>query len=148
MERIVDTPLLHGRPQTAWSVGIAFVVMVVLFSVAPFFAYPVFLMEVLCFALFACAFNLLIGYVGLVSFGHALYFGWAGYLSAYAAKAWALPPEKLRPSTTRVAGTPRIASAYQRQLTRHFHSRLPHSRSPARPLAMAVTMSADVMGPR
>jgi branched-chain amino acid transport system permease protein len=49
-------------------------------------------MQVLCFGLFACAFNLLIGYVGLVSFGHALYFGWAGYLSAYAAKVWALPP--------------------------------------------------------
>ena len=50
-------------------------------------------MQALCFALFACAFNLLIGYVGLVSFGHALYFGWASYLTAYAAKAWALPPE-------------------------------------------------------
>jgi branched-chain amino acid transport system permease protein len=50
-------------------------------------------MQALCFALFACAFNLLIGYVGLVSFGHALYFGWASYLAAYAAKVWALPPE-------------------------------------------------------
>ena len=44
--------------------------------------YPVFLMQALCFALFACAFNLLIGYVGLLSFGHALYFGWASYLVA------------------------------------------------------------------
>jgi branched-chain amino acid transport system permease protein len=61
--------------------------------VLPFIAYPVFLMQALCFALFACAFNLLIGYVGLVSFGHALYFGWASYLAAYAAKVWALPPE-------------------------------------------------------
>jgi branched-chain amino acid transport system permease protein len=43
--------------------------------VAPMFAYPVFLMKALCFALFACAFNLLIGYVGLLSFGHALFFG-------------------------------------------------------------------------
>ena len=60
--------------------------MVALFAVLPFVAYPVFLMQVLCFALFACAFNLLIGYVGLVSFGHALYFGFAGYLSAYVAK--------------------------------------------------------------
>jgi branched-chain amino acid transport system permease protein len=50
-------------------------------------------MKALCFALFACAFNLLIGYVGLVSFGHALYFGWGGYLAAYAAKSWGLPPE-------------------------------------------------------
>jgi branched-chain amino acid transport system permease protein len=50
-------------------------------------------MKALCFALFACAFNLLIGYVGLLSFGHALYFGWASYLSAYSAKAWGFPPE-------------------------------------------------------
>src|SRR5206468_80265 len=54
--------------------------------IAPMFAYPVFLMKALCFALFACAFNLLIGYVGLLSFGHALFFGWASYVSAYAAK--------------------------------------------------------------
>src|SRR6202012_5286119 len=50
-------------------------------------------MRALCFALFACAFNLLIGYVGLASFGHALFFGWASYASAYAAKAWGWPPE-------------------------------------------------------
>ena len=50
-------------------------------------------MQAMCFALFACAFNLLIGYVGLLSFGHALYFGWASYLSAYSAKAWGFPPE-------------------------------------------------------
>ena len=61
--------------------------MVVVFIVAPFVVYPVFLMKALCFALFACAFNLLIGYVGLVSFGHAMFFGWASYLTAYAAKA-------------------------------------------------------------
>ena len=60
----------------------------------PFFgAYPVFVMKVLCFALFACAFNLLIGYVGLLSFGHALFFGWAAYVSAHSAKVWGWPPE-------------------------------------------------------
>ena len=59
---------------------IAFVVMVAALVVAPFFTYPLFLMQAMCFALFACAFNLLIGYVGLLSFGHALYFGWASYL--------------------------------------------------------------------
>jgi branched-chain amino acid transport system permease protein len=48
---------------------------------------------VLCFALFACAFNLLIGYVGLLSFGHAAYFGMGGYITGYAAKAWGVPPE-------------------------------------------------------
>jgi branched-chain amino acid transport system permease protein len=72
---------------------IAFVVMVALLVVAPFFVYPLFLMQALCFALFACAFNLLIGYVGLLSFGHALYFGWASYLAAHAAKVWGFPPE-------------------------------------------------------
>ncbi len=93
MERVVERLLLQRRWETDWSIVIAFVLMVALFGLAPFAVYPVFLMEVLCFALFACAFNLLIGYVGLVSFGHALYFGWASYLSAYAAKAWAWPPE-------------------------------------------------------
>src|SRR6516164_1129811 len=61
--------------------------------IAPMFAYPVFLMKALCFALFACAFNLLIGYVGLLSFGHALFFGWASYVGAHAAKVWGFPPE-------------------------------------------------------
>jgi branched-chain amino acid transport system permease protein len=72
---------------------IAFVIMVAILIVAPFFVYPLFLMQALCFALFACAFNLLIGYVGLLSFGHALYFGWASYLSAHSAKVWGFPPE-------------------------------------------------------
>jgi branched-chain amino acid transport system permease protein len=72
---------------------IAFIVMAAVLVIAPFFAYPVFLMKALCFALFACAFNLLIGYVGLLSFGHALFFGWASYVSAHAAKVWGFPPE-------------------------------------------------------
>jgi branched-chain amino acid transport system permease protein len=75
------------------SEAIAFVIMVVALVVAPMVAYPVFLMKALCFALFACAFNLLIGYVGLLSFGHALFFGWASYACAHAAKVWGLPPE-------------------------------------------------------
>lgn len=61
--------------------------------VAPFFLYPVFLMKVMCFALFAAAFNLLLGYTGLLSFGHAAYFGGASYISAHAATVWGLPPE-------------------------------------------------------
>jgi len=72
---------------------IAFVVLVAALIAAPFFTYPPFLMECMCFALFALAFNLLIGYVGLLSFGHALYFGWASYVSAHAAKVWGLSPE-------------------------------------------------------
>ena len=72
---------------------IAFAAMAAVLAIAPFLAYPIFLMKALCFALFACAFNLLIGYVGLLSFGHALFFGWAAYVSAHAAKVWGLPPE-------------------------------------------------------
>jgi branched-chain amino acid transport system permease protein len=72
---------------------VAFALMVVTLVIAPLAVYPVFLMKALCFALFACAFNLLIGYVGLLSFGHALFFGWASYASAHSAKVWGLPPE-------------------------------------------------------
>lgn len=60
--------------------------------VAPFVVYPVFVMKVLCFALFALAFNLLLGYGGLLSFGHAAYFGMASYVCAYSAKVWGLDP--------------------------------------------------------
>jgi len=71
----------------------AFVVMTALFAAAPLAVYPFFMMQALCFALFACAFNLLIGYVGLLSFGHAMFLGTAGYLSAHAARVWGLAPE-------------------------------------------------------
>ncbi len=73
--------------------GIAFLVMAILVATSPFVLYPVFLMKVLCFALFACAFNLLIGYVGLLSFGHAAYFGMGSYVAAYSAKVWHFTPE-------------------------------------------------------
>jgi branched-chain amino acid transport system permease protein len=72
---------------------VVFALMVGAFVVAPFVVYPVFLMKALCFALFACAFNLLIGYGGLLSFGHAAYLGSAGYVTAHAAKVWGWPPE-------------------------------------------------------
>src|SRR5277367_4997530 len=93
MERAIEPTVLARNRETGRSLAAAFAVMIVLFAMGPFVVYPVFLMKALCFALFACAFNLLIGYVGLVSFGHALYFGWASYLAAYAAKSWGLPPE-------------------------------------------------------
>ncbi len=72
---------------------IAFAVMATFFALAPLVVYPVFLMKVMCFALFACAFNLLIGFGGLLSFGHAMFLGSAGYASAHAAKVWGLTPE-------------------------------------------------------
>jgi branched-chain amino acid transport system permease protein len=77
-----------SRPQ-----AIAFLIMAALIVGAPFVLYPVFLMKVLCFALFACAFNLLIGYVGLMSFGHAAFFGMGSYVTAWVAKNWHLSPE-------------------------------------------------------
>ena len=58
-------------------------VMIVLAIAAPFTAYPIFLMKILCFALFAAAFNLLLGFTGLLSFGHAAFFGGAGYCAGY-----------------------------------------------------------------
>jgi branched-chain amino acid transport system permease protein len=86
-----------AQPRSRWGFTraqtIAFLVMLICIALAPFFLYPVFLMRVLCFALFACAFNLLIGYVGLLSFGHAAYFGMGSYISAHAAKVWGLSPE-------------------------------------------------------
>ncbi len=80
-----------------------FIFMAVVFAVAPLVVYPVFMMKVMCFALFACAFNLLIGYVGLLSFGHAMFFGMASYVSAHAAKVWGLTPELAILSGTVVA---------------------------------------------
>ena len=72
---------------------VAFGVMAAFFVLAPLVLYPVFLMKVMCFALFACAFNLLIGFGGLLSFGHAMFLGTAGYAAAHSAKVWGFPPE-------------------------------------------------------
>jgi branched-chain amino acid transport system permease protein len=93
MEQVLDPLLLARSRERGRSLAVAFAVMVAAFVIAPFVFYPVFLMKALCFALFACAFNLLIGYVGLASFGHAMFFGWASYLAAYGAKSWGLPTE-------------------------------------------------------
>jgi branched-chain amino acid transport system permease protein len=83
---------IKTRTGIAPSYLITFVIMAAFFLVAPLFIYPIFLMNVLCFALFACALNLLVGYVGLLSFGHAAFFGFAAYVCGYAAKAWGLSP--------------------------------------------------------
>jgi branched-chain amino acid transport system permease protein len=101
MQRVAETgkvPSVRARTEI-----IAFLAMTAVLVIAPLIAYPVFLMKALCFALFACAFNLLIGYVGLLSFGHALFFGWASYVSAHAAKEWGLTPELAILSGTAVA---------------------------------------------
>jgi branched-chain amino acid transport system permease protein len=73
---------------------VAFVLMAVLLAAVPFSGiYPFFVMQALCFALFTCAFNLLIGYGGLLSFGHAMFLGTAGYFTAHALKVWGVSPE-------------------------------------------------------
>ena len=89
-------PVDVALPDTKTAEGlhrIIFIGLAVLLVVAPLIFYPVFLMKVLCFALFACAFNLLLGYGGLLSFGHSAYFGMASYVAAYTAKIWGLTPE-------------------------------------------------------
>lgn len=70
-----------------------YVLLLASLLVAPFMGYPIFLMSCLCFALFASAFNLLIGFTGLLSFGHAMFFGFAAYVSGHAAKVWGFTPE-------------------------------------------------------
>jgi branched-chain amino acid transport system permease protein len=75
------------------STKILYLVLFALACAAPFVVYPIFLMKCLCFALFACAFNLLIGFTGLLSFGHAMFFGFAAYVCGHAAKVWGLTPE-------------------------------------------------------
>ena len=73
---------------------VVFAIMAVLLAIVPWTGiYPFFVMQALCFALLACAFNLLIGYGGLLSFGHAMFLGTAGYCSAHALKVWGVPPE-------------------------------------------------------
>ncbi|WP_426087244.1 branched-chain amino acid ABC transporter permease [Janthinobacterium sp. PSPC1-1] len=73
--------------------NVGYAIALLLALAAPFYGYPVFLMKLLCFALFACAFNLLIGYTGLLSFGHAAFFGGAGYVTGYALRTWGWPTE-------------------------------------------------------
>ena len=89
---VSDTAVISTRASNTARAGIA--LMLAALAIAPFVGlYPVFLMKALCFALFACAFNLLLGFGGLLSFGHAMFLGTAGYVSAHAAKVWGLPFE-------------------------------------------------------
>jgi branched-chain amino acid transport system permease protein len=101
--------------EKSWDMWV-FAVLVVLGLAAPLAIYPVFLMKVLCFALFACAFNLLVGYVGLLSFGHAMFFGFAAYVSGHMAKVgtvmlpfwggwYTIPIPPLSPELAILAGT-------------------------------------------
>jgi len=88
MDTVMTAPRRRLRAETVLiALGIVALVL------APLYFYPVFLMKVLCFALFACAFNLLLGYTGILSFGHAAFFGGAAYFTAHAVKEWGFSPE-------------------------------------------------------
>src|SRR6195256_1096888 len=85
---------LPVTPRTIRDEMILFVIMAAVLAIVPFTGvYPFFVMQALCFALLACAFNLLIGYSGLLSFGHAMFLGTAGYVTAHGLKVWGLTPE-------------------------------------------------------
>ncbi|MGA1855052.1 branched-chain amino acid ABC transporter permease [Azospirillum sp. 11R-A] len=94
---------LRGPARGAGTAVIAAILLLIAVA-APFVLYPVFLMKVLCFALFACAFNLLIGFAGLLSFGHAAFFGGAAYIAAHVVKEWGWAPEFGLIAATAVAG--------------------------------------------
>ncbi|MVT00253.1 branched-chain amino acid ABC transporter permease [Devosia marina] len=95
----VTTETTYSSASQAMPIGtprhhiIIFAVLLGLLLIAPFLLYPVFIMKILCFALFASALNLLLGFGGLLSFGHAAFFGSASYVTAHAAKVWGLTPE-------------------------------------------------------
>src|ERR1700748_850665 len=85
---------LPVTPRAIYDEMIAFGIMTALLVIVPLTGiYPFFVMQALCFALLACAFNLLIGYGGLLSFGHAMFLGSGGYVAAHALKVWGVPPE-------------------------------------------------------
>src|SRR5579864_1451192 len=85
---------LQANPRAIRDEMIALVILTAALLVVPWTGlYPFFVMQALCFALLACAFNLLIGYGGLLSFGHAMFLGTGGYVTAHAVKVWGFPPE-------------------------------------------------------
>ena len=89
-----QTTVTHAAKRKAWNPETILILIGIVGPVlAPLHFYPVFLMKVMCFALFACAFNLLLGYTGILSFGHAAFFGGAAYFTAHAVKEWGLTPE-------------------------------------------------------
>lgn len=79
----------HKSPVPA----LTFAALILVLAILPAFFYPIFVMKLLCFVLFAAAFNLLLGYTGLLSFGHAAFFGGAAYVTAHALKVWQVTPE-------------------------------------------------------
>lgn len=89
MANLVAPTLSSSLRYQSW----IFAIVLLAYAVAPLVTHPLFLMQALCLTLFAASFNLLAGHAGLLSFGHAAFFGLAAYVSAHAAKVWAWPPE-------------------------------------------------------
>src|SRR3954470_15769702 len=91
---VMTDDTLPAGPRSIRDEMIVFALMAALLAIVPLTGvYPFFVMQALCFALLACAFNLLVGYGGLLSFGHAMFLGTAGYCTAHALKVWGLTPE-------------------------------------------------------
>jgi branched-chain amino acid transport system permease protein len=94
MTALTDAPIRTAKSRAIGDEMIVFILMTGLLAIVPLTGiYPYFVMQGLCFALLACAFNLLVGYGGLLSFGHAMFLGTAGYVSAHALKVWGFSPE-------------------------------------------------------
>ena len=91
MTNAVHNAVHTSAPSSRQALG--YTLLIAIGLLAPFVVYPTFLMKVLCFALFACAFNLLLGFAGLLSFGHAAFFGGAAYVCAWLSKAHGVSPE-------------------------------------------------------
>ena len=92
-QRGIGATAVHDPARRGGGHVAGFVLTLAFFTIGPAFIYPIFLMKVMCFVLFACAFNLMFGYGGLLSLGHAMFFGSASYVAAHAAKVWGWPPE-------------------------------------------------------
>ncbi|WP_436255486.1 branched-chain amino acid ABC transporter permease [Neorhizobium sp. LjRoot104] len=93
MTQAAAKPRIERSATASRTYAIFLIIGLAALILAPMFFYPIFLMKLLCFALFACAFNLLLGYTGLLSFGHATFFGGAAYFTAHVVKEWGFPPE-------------------------------------------------------
>jgi hypothetical protein len=103
------TPVAQAPSTSSKAVRLTYLALLALAVIAPLLGlYPVFVMKALCFALFACAFNLLLGFTGLLSFGHAAFFGFAAYVTGYVVKVQAWPPSSAswRAPAWRLAGHP------------------------------------------
>ena len=93
-QAIPVAPIAHPAASTAQLARLGLYVGLAILVLAPFIGlYPVFIMTALCYAIFACAFNLLLGYTGLLSFGHAAYFATAAYMCGWLVRSAGLPPE-------------------------------------------------------